>query len=168
MPDTKITKTVNGWIDLDDPNIFHPIRRLARDARRAKRIAMGGVRRVAAIRPRQYTKNVTVVGLKDPQTNLPAGQIILSGLQRKLHDRLTNLQGVSQDDAMNVILGNGYNKAASYGHMREAGATHAEAEIVIGLDSPDVSVAYGRARAYGENHTTALAKALKTSTADAS
>ena len=81
-------------------------------------------------------------------------------LQNRLIDRLTGAQGVSYDDARSVVTTFTYNKAASYGHMREAGATHDEALSVIGLDSPSVSVLYGQFRAAGQGHATALNGAL--------
>lgn len=158
MPDTKIAKTDNGWIDKDRPNIFHTVRREARAARRAARSIHGFFKKSA---PKTSVINATVFGMKDAVTNQPVGQIILTGLQQRLYDRLTTKQGVSADDALEVVCANGYNKAASYGHMRVAGATHSEANIVIGLNSAAISLEYGLHRQDGMNHTDALAEALK-------
>lgn len=132
-----------GWIDTDVPNVFYASRRLARDARR-NRLGNG---------------HIAVVGYSS-SNNLPAGGAVLNQLQTKLYDRLTQRQGVDVADAVDVITNNGYNKAASYGHMREAGATHSEANIVISLDSPYVSLTYGRLRSRGYDHTPALQRAL--------
>lgn len=135
MPgDTKITRTADGWIDVDNPTAFHKVRRLARDARRASR---------GCVRPTDQVTGPT-----------------LTSLQTRLLNRMTQLQGVDADDALDVITSNGYNKAASYGHMRAAGANHSEALYVIGLNAPDVSLAYGLARFAGEDHTEALKEAL--------
>ncbi len=161
MPDTKIIHTPQGWIDDDVKNVFFHCRRLARDARRTR--LAGGAVRVVPPAPRQAatttTTNVTVVGTQN-------STITLTSLQQRLYDRLTGRQGVSDADASEIIINNGYNAAASYGHMRYAGALHAEAKIVIGLGSPEISMAYGIARAAGFDHTDALAQALRDSNHD--
>lgn len=154
MPgDTKIKQTPQGWIDIDNPTTFHPSRRLARLARR-------GTTATAPTTTSAPTRSAKIKPI-DTQSLSSDGITLLSSLQMRLVDRLVNQQGVDLSDAMDVVTSNGYNKAASYGHMRSAGATHHEAQIVIDLDSPDVSVAYGRARANGYNHTGALQKALR-------
>ena len=163
MPDTKIAKTDAGWVDKDQPDIYHPVRREARAARRAAR-SIHGFFKGSKSAPK--TTNVTVLGMKDAVTQQPAGQIMLSGFDQKLYNRLTARHGVPADDALEIVSDViahriGYNQAASYGHMREAGATHSEASIVICLGSPAISLAYGLARANGINHTDALAEALK-------
>lgn len=157
MPDTKISKTANGWIDKDDPTTFYRVRRLARDARRAKRVNQTPQPKV--VQAPKVTK-FSVFSTKNSVTGVPTGSAQLTGLQDKLYTRLTKSQGVDPADALSIITSNGYNKAASYGHMRAAGATHAEAEIVINLDNPDISLAYGKARGVGESHTNALSSAL--------
>lgn len=139
MPgDTKIKRTANGWIDVDVPTNYFGARRLARDARRIR-----------------LTSNRPAFKLSPPKP-----QDSLTGLQDRLLTRLTQRQGVARDEALAVIKNNGYNKAASYGHMREAGANHSEATIVVDLELPDVSLAYGIARSSGEDHSAALRKAL--------
>lgn len=141
MPgDTKIKKTYWGWIDVDDPTPIYNTRRLARDARRLR------------LNPQSWTTTVShQTTVYDPP---------LSGLDARLYDRLTNKQGVSRDDALSVIRSNGYNAAASYGHMRAAGATHEEALSVIALANPAVSLGYGQARGRGDDHADALRWAL--------
>lgn len=134
-------------MDVDDPSKTYPVRRLARDARRSK------------VKIQTTSTTITYVGTQAPKQD-DSGPQQLTSLQQKLFDRMTNRQGVSDVDATDIILNNGYNKAASYGHMREAGANHAEAKIVIGLDSPPVSLAYGQNRAAGLSHAGALSKAL--------
>lgn len=157
MPgDTKIKKTTNGWIDVDRPTIYHSVRREARDARR-KRVQYyafrGVVPPIVAVPPAPTAPVFS--GSVVPPINVG-----LTSLQQRLYDRLTQRQGVTAADAYDVIKNNGYNKAASYGHMREAGANHSEAEIVIDIGVPAVSVAYGLARASGKDHTAALKEAL--------
>lgn len=151
MPgDTKIKRTAQGWIDTDVPSTYHRCRRLARDARRASRA----------------TVSTAVTGVVVPKVVVPTYTVTtptgssLTGLQQRLYDRLTQQQGVSAADAFDVITSHGYNAAASYGHMREAGANHSEAKIVIDLGSPAVSLAYGQRRATGYNHAWALQRAL--------
>lgn len=157
MPgDTKVHQTNQGWIDDDNPNTHYSARRLARDARRKAR---GDT--TTTTKQTVKVKTHTVVGFKHSTTGIPAGNQTLTSLQEKLLKRMTDKQNVQEADAIDIITSNGYNKAASYGHMRAAGATHAEATIVIGLSSPDVSVAYGKARANGLNHILALSEALK-------
>jgi len=159
MPDTKIKKTIDGWCDVDSPN-FYPLRRLARDARRASLLAQGKKLPTKKQVNTMMTTNVTTLGYTPGLGQAPA-TIQLSALQQKLYDRLTAQQGVTPDDALQIITSNGYNKAASYGHMRAAGANHAEARIVIDLSDPDVSLVYGKQRGYGLDHTEALTEALK-------
>ncbi len=170
MPDTKIRKTLQGWIDVDNPATVYPVRRLARNARRTYLVQAGlykkPVRQTQPVTARAIKVNTvttaTVLGYQ-PGPGQQQATLTLTGLHKKLYDRLTNDQGVSATDAMEVLTDphNGYNKCASYGHMREAGANHAEAKIVIALDNPTVSMSYGISRAQGMNHTDALNKALK-------
>lgn len=152
MPgDTKVKKTQNGWIDVDEPNKTFGARRQARDFRRY---------RLTGTTPTKTVKSTPTPATPvtpDPVAKLQAG---LSKLQARLLTRMTLRQGVFQSEALEVILDNGYNAAASYGHMRVAGATHDEALIVIGVGLPDVSLAYGIARARGKDHTAALREAL--------
>jgi hypothetical protein len=154
MPDTKILRKDSGWIDTDVPNVIHRVRREARDARRANRVVNKAITNVN-ISSWKPTGHATVTGVSVTHLNST-----LTGLQQKLYDRLTNKQGVDTDDALDVILNNGYNKAASYGHMREAGATDAEARIVISLNEPQVSLDYGLHRGMGYDHIDALKEAL--------
>lgn len=153
MPgETKIFKDSSGWYDVDKPGVYYTTRAFCRDARR------GGLPSRALSVPRSPSPiSVTVQNI----TTSPVDGSPLTSLQQRLLDRLIQSQGVSINDALAVVSTNGYNKAASYGHMREAGANHAEALVVIGLDSPDISVAYGKARAVGEEHTDALMVALR-------
>ena len=162
MAKTKITQTPQGWIDDDDPTVFHPNRRAARVARYRALVAKG---KTAHLRSKPST-SANTYKIATPLAPNVTGITNLSSLQNRLMDRLTQRQGVALADAMSVITGHGYNAAASYGHMREAGANHNEALIVIDLGSPDVSVAYGRARATGYNHTYALQKALRDGSGD--
>lgn len=161
MPDTAILKSSAGWYDRDNPNTTFRVRREARAARRAAR--GGPVTTPSAPKasmPSQTITYGTVTQLNNGHTTTTMTGS-LSSLQMRLYDRLTMNQGVSNADALEVITNNGYNKAASYGHMRAAGANHYEALAVIDLDSPSVSKAYGVNRADGMNHTDALAEALK-------
>lgn len=154
MPgDTKIKRshTGQGWIDVDDPVRMYGSRRLARDARRVRLGNSLPTKATSVPRP-------TTVVVQNIAASPNDG---LSGLQHRLFTRLTFQQGVTNTDALMVIDNYGYNQAASYGHMRAAGANHSEALSVILLESPDLSVAYGRARAAGYNHTGALAKAIR-------
>lgn len=172
MPgDTKIKHCPSGWFDVDNPTVFHSTRWQARAARRNQNKTTTWKATVAISTPvtPQATANAIVQSLAAPTPSVPDDAVKvhdsailspLSSLQQRLVDRLTTQQGVSLAEALVVVSNNGYNKAASYGHMREAGATHAEAEIVIGLDSPVVSVAYGLKRAAGYSHTYALQRAL--------
>lgn len=149
MPgETRIKQFPQGWADLDHPNVFHATRAVARDARKASRAG---------------TPVVTTQIFQTVQTSTPTLDLspTFSGLQNRLLNRMVNQQGVSVDDATSVIETNGYNKAASYGHMREAGADHYEALVVIGMDDPAVSLAYGQARAAGEDHVDALMEAFR-------
>jgi hypothetical protein len=145
MPgETKIFKNSSGWYDVDNPGVYHATRALCRDARKSNLLTK------VTPAPRSVPTAITS----------PVGPGLTS-LQIRLLNRLTQRQGVSLVEARNVITNNGHNKAASYGHMRQAGANHCEALQVIDLDSPAISVAYGRARAAGYNHVGALAKALR-------
>jgi hypothetical protein len=164
MPDTKIAKVIDNnkqyWIDVDQPTQFWTVRRLARDARRSNLVQQGKVKPVVKQNytpknPHVITTNLTAVG------TITGNVHVLSQLQQKLFNRLTTQQNVSVDDAFRVITTYGYNKAASYGHMREAGATDPEADIVVNLNNPAISLCYGIGRASGLNHTLALGKALK-------
>lgn len=144
MPgDTKIKRAPNaqsGWIDIDDPSVIFPTRRLARDSRRIR------------LNPQSWTTAVShQTTVYDPP---------LTSLQARLYDRLTHRQGVDRSDALSVVTSFGYNAAASYGHMRAAGASHAEALTVISIGSPTLSLAYGTNRAMGDNHHVALRDAL--------
>jgi len=156
MPgDTKIKRVFHqgatGWVDVDAPATIYPARRVARDARRNRLNGRLSFSPPSAQRMPTFTAT----------TVQPASPTPLSGLQNRLLDRLTTFQGVTTDEAMDVITAHGYNASASYGHMRFAGATHHEALIVIGLDSPDVSLAYGMARARGVDHADSLREALR-------
>lgn len=178
MPDTKIKHTPQGWIDTDKPHTYWRVRRLARQARRDDRQAAPAVKAAIPQRTRglgsmqgvpgpiaQMKTNVTAVGYQPgPGQQTVVG--VMSGLQQRLLDRLTARQNVTSDDAVEVISNNGYNAAASYGHMREAGANHAEAKIVISLGSQDTSVNYGKGRAAGKSHVDALSEALKSGSSD--
>ncbi len=145
MPgDTKIQKTTLGWIDVDIPTSYYRARRQARDARRL---------RVAG-----YIPTASIVA-SQRKTGL-------SSLQQRLYDRLTTQQGVTVSDAYDVVTSYGYNAAASYGHMREAGATHEDALTVIDLGLPSVSVEYGQHRAAGYDHADALGFALDSGVLD--
>jgi hypothetical protein len=160
MPDTAVLKTPSGWIDRDSPNQVFRVRREARDYRRG-RVKFNKPSMVAST-PMKTSQTVTTATMSvNAGGSIRTTASTLSHLQRKLYDRLIYRQGVGHDDAIEILTTNGYNKAASYGHMRAAGARHAEAKIVIDLENPDVSVAYGRKRAAGLNHTDALAEALK-------
>lgn len=138
MPDTTILKTANGWIDRDEPNVFHPCRRLARDARRGRN-------------PR------AVKMVAKPTTLLHVNVANLSQLQRKLYNRFTSHQGIPADEAFEVVRKWTYNKAASYGHIRAAGATPKEAEFVVNQNDPTTSLMYGNDRAAGIDHLVSLA-----------
>jgi hypothetical protein len=163
MAKTQISRTPYGWVDNDNPTQFYASRRAARAARQASLIAQG---KTAHLRSISKPKSQTLTVPKTAPQPLPNVTVInttvnnLSSLQDRLYDRLTNRQGVSAADAFDVITGNGYNKAASYGHIREAGATHEEALDVVNLELPDVSLAYGLARAAGTDHADALQEAL--------
>lgn len=158
MPgDTKISKTVNGWIDNDNPGVFYPVRRLAREARRLARGVTTTTTRARRPRPIGQPRPSTVA-VGPGATTTP---VTLTSLQQRLYDRLTGPQGVSAAEAQEVILANGYNKAASYGYMRAAGATHDEAKAVIAYESPTVSLAYGIARAQGKDHNDAFNEAYQ-------
>jgi hypothetical protein len=150
MPgETKIFKNHSGWYDVDNPGVYHATREECRQARKGHVPAS-----TAAVRPSLNTNAVA-------DTNVPDTALTgLTGLQQRLLIRLTSSQGVSQSEALEVIRQNGYNKAASYGHMRAAGAGHFEALQVIYIGSPTVSLSYGKAREDGFNHVDALTKAL--------
>jgi hypothetical protein len=141
MPgDTKIKRTANGWIDIDDPATAWRTRRLARDARRGT----------------PTFSSASMTSVIHATVTPPA----LTSLEYRLLDRLTTEQGVTHPDALYVISSYGYNASASYGHMRAAGATHDEALNVISLGQPDVSLAYGKGLASGLSHLAAIQKAL--------
>jgi hypothetical protein len=156
MPgDTKIKKVQNGWIDIDEPAKTYGARRLARDARRFR---LQG--RYAALAALSKTANNLAMPAPGSKTPTPVPAPSLTGLQQKLFDRMTKQQGVTAVEALDMIKNNGYNKAASYGHIRAAGATHSEAFLVVNIGLPAVSLSYGTSRANGEDHTSALRKAL--------
>lgn len=151
MPgDTKIKPAPgaqSGWVDVDSPTYVYASRRQARDARRARLAGTTAPQTVtAAVQP-----------VSQPTQPDTSGY---SGLTARLYDRLTTRQGVSDSEARAVLSQYGYNASASYGHMREAGATHFEALLVVALGSPAISVTYGRERAAGSDHTSALTDAL--------
>lgn len=157
MPgDTKIKQNSFGqWFDVDNPSVTHKTRREARAARR------GSLPSQIASVPRQITSTAasatnTTLTLTVPPKTPSLAYPTLSSLQNRLIDRLTSRQGVSLAEALWVVVNNGYNKAASYGHMREAGATHTEAVSVIDRGDPDLSYAYGLARAGGFDHDEAI------------
>lgn len=155
MPgETKIFKNTNGWYDVDNPGVYHATRALCRDARK------GNLPSKVTSLPRT-TSAISCGTFTTVQAPAGPGLSAFQGLQHRLFVRLTAQQGVTTDEAKDVILNNGYNAAASYGHMREAGANHSEALFVIGIGAPDLSVAYGIARAAGYNHTGALEKAMR-------
>lgn len=169
MAKVQITKTQKGWIDNDDPSTTYPSRRAARDGRRQALIAKGKTAHLRSLKAKPTTAK------PDPGTGVSTSNVttspndgsLLTSLQQRLLDRMTQRQGVNLNEALQVISVNPYNKAASYGHMRAAGANHAEAVIVINLGNPDVSVSYGKARAAGYNHTYALQRALREAQDDA-
>lgn len=153
MPgDTKIKRASGypsgGWIDVDNPTVVHDARWKARAARR------GSLPSTVTSLPR-VTQNIVA---PTPPAATPSVTSLspLTGLQQRLVNRLTTWQGVSLPEALVVVNSYGYNAAASYGHMREAGATHAEAVEVINRDDPDASLVYGKARAAGHDHVSAL------------
>lgn len=159
MPgETKIFKNSSGWYDVDNPTVFHPTRERCRDARKAARKVIPASGTFTTTLPKPVTPVVSVQAR--PAT--PS----LSSLQNRLMDRLTLNQGVGQFDALAVITTFGHNAAASYGHMRAAGATHNEALSVISLGDPDLSLAYGLAREDGLDHDLSLNAALRGSTDD--
>lgn len=169
MPgDTTVKRIAPGaWIDIDDPNTTYPARWRARQARRDKKVTL--VSTPSSNLPgnsHNTTPTMSVVsvraGLGFPAlTSAQVGVIPpYTPLQLRLMDRLVQRQGVDWTDAHQIINEYGYNQAASYGHMRAAGATHTEAEYVIKLENPAVSLAYGKARAQNYTHTTALRNAL--------
>lgn len=156
MPDTKIARTSDGWVDLDDTSKAYDVRWKARLARRHAQQGVFIPGPTSSFSPPSLTTSTfTAAGNTNGTVN------VLTPLQQKLYDRLTLTQSVSITDAMDVVINNGYNKAASYGHMRAAGANHSEALTVISLDNPAISLSYGLSRAQGLNHTDALNKALK-------
>lgn len=153
MPgETKIFKNTSGWYNVEKPGVYHATRDAARAARKAT---------IVGTTATATAPTSTPTPIKHPQTGMT-----MTGLQQRLFDRLTQRQGVDTLDALFVVTSNGYNAAASYGHMREAGATHAEALAVIWLDSPTVSVSYGRLRAAGNDHTSAYKEALRAAASD--
>lgn len=157
MPgETKIKRCPQGWFDVDHPTTFYRTRAEVRDVRRSGASSLPS--RVAAVPRTATVPNVTVINV-----NVSPGATTddLTSLEYRLFDRLIYDQGVSETDALSIITNNGYNAAASYGHMRAAGANHFEAEFVIGLGSPDASLAYGQARANGLDHIDALKEALR-------
>lgn len=163
MPgDTKIRKTTTGWIDVDVPTQPYAARWQARKARRDRLAGAPTlptrVTSLPTVRDR-LAGTVTVPTSTTP--SVAPSTSTLSPLQQRLYDRLTQRQGVSAADAYDVVVNNGYNKAASYGHMRSAGATHEEALEVVDLDSPSISLSYGLARFAGLGHTAAFVEALR-------
>lgn len=161
MPDTAIVRVNGGWVDRDNANVTWPTRWRARDARRARLTGKPVV-------TQQQSKPTQTITFAQLATSASANTTAttLTSLQFKLFNRLTQSQGVSDADAQHVIENYGYNQAASYGHMRAAGANHFEAVAVIQLQSPEISLEYGKCRAVGSDHTDALACALKSSNAD--
>lgn len=138
MPDTKIEKWATGWVDVDVPGEVHRTRAEARAARRARK------------QGRVTAKGQLLLLPVSRLTSLPRG------LENKLRSQLT-VRGVAdvQIDEM-LASGLGYNAIASYGHMRQAGATHDEAKEVVERGEPHVSLNYGHARAAGLDHDAAL------------
>jgi hypothetical protein len=152
MPgETKIFKSTSGWYDVDNPTVFHPTRDICRLARKADRKVLPTA--IGTITMPVYASPPAVTVKTRPAT--PS----LTSLQNRLMDRLTLQQGVGEFDALAVITTFGHNAAASYGHMRAAGATHNEALDVISLGVPDLSLAYGLARFAGLDHADALKEA---------
>lgn len=157
--DTRLKQTPQGWVDLDNPTTTYPSRRLARLGRRRNRsgstpVATPTATATATTQALSQTSQALTI---QPQPDSPDSA--LTSLQVRLLDRMTQWQGVDLVDALSVITSNGYNAAASYGHMREAGATHDEAVEVISKGSADISLAYGLARAAGYNHDYSLQRA---------
>lgn len=148
MPDTTILRTPDGWIDRDAPTVFYKTRWMARDARRTNHPSTNRKAR-AVHQSTRVAKPVTV-----PSAMMPVD------LQRKLRDRLVNVQTVDAVDADFMVNNFTYNMAASYGHMRAAGANHHEALQVISLRTPEISREYGERRAQGYSHSDALTMAL--------
>ncbi len=128
-----VFKTTQGWYDKDNPTVFYKTRKGARLARQASR-----------------RKAFSTM----PATPTPSP---FNSLQLKLLRRLTGKQGVPVAEAVEIVHDYGHNTAASYGHMRAAGATHDEAKAVIAHCDPDLSLRYGQRRAQGLSHTGALA-----------
>jgi hypothetical protein len=159
MPgETKIFKNSSGWYDVDNPTVYYSTREQARDVRRGRGKTLTS--RPSALDTVKADLDKTRQALTvTPQPD--SADSALTSLQVRLLGRLTQRQGVDLLDALNVITSYGYNAAASYGHMRESGATHDEAIEVIDLDSPDVSLAYGLSRGAGYNHTYSLQRAFR-------
>ena len=168
MPDTRITRTANGWIDKDTGD-FYPNRRTARIQRRSR--AVRGVLTKGIVSPNDVRKVVgkLATGPVDIKLTSPVATTTVSastgvkwptppmtGLQRKLFSRLTTEQGVSSEDAKLVVTTLTYNKAASYGYMRAAGATHDEAYSVVERGVPALSINYSKLRAAGNSHDMAV------------
>ncbi len=153
MAKTQITRTSSGWVDNDDPTVLHPNRRTAREARRKSLYYQGKTGHLRSLKSKPTSTTAPTFTVTQPLTGL-------TGLQRRLYDRLIYQQGVTTTEAYFVVTKRGYNAAASYGHMREAGANHSEALSVIDLGSPNVSRAYGQHRAVGFTHTDALRDAI--------
>ena len=174
MPgDTKIKRNAHlkGWFDVDEPTVLHKTRWQARAARKAKKAGLQ-VAYTKAPQPKvtsgyiQAAKGtstthatITVSGIHDFIQSVTKPK--LTSLQSKLLNRLHNSQNVNYNDAEFIVTHFGYNAAASYGHMRVAGATHDEAYLVVSLNNPHVSVTYGLLRAQGEDHISALREAIK-------
>jgi hypothetical protein len=158
--DTRLKRTPQGWVDLDNPTNVYGSRRQARDARRRGSSSISAIVASASATTLGQTQTSQAAQALTITPAPGSSDSYLTSLQARLLDRLTTRQGVDLTDALSVITSNGYNKAASYGHMRQAGATHDEALAVINLDSPGVSQAYGLHRALGYNHADALRDAV--------
>lgn len=137
-----VWKVQDGWIDRDVPNVYWSTRREARLARRNR---LG-----------KTVPTTTYSTAPKSHQTVPD----LTSLQKRLVNRMTILQDVDLVDAVYAVRTWGYNKAASYGHIRAAGATHTEAVSVVERNDPAFSLAYGKERAAGVTHGASYARAL--------
>jgi hypothetical protein len=83
----------------------------------------------------------------------------MTSLRRRAFHRLTRDFRIDTVAASIAVSAFGYNAAVSYGHLRQAGATHNEAMEVISKGDPKFSLRYGELRAAGEAHVNAKALA---------
>ena len=132
MPDTTILRTPDGWIDKDAPTAHYAVRRFARAARKA---------RLTGVTPTISSGVAQFVHRPDS----------LTSLQTRLFERFKGY-GIPADEAYDAIRKYGYNQAASYGYIRNIGATVYEAEKVVEVGIPEFSIAYFEGRSIGLNH----------------